>query len=167
MTVITPGNGATLLSNTLEGQMLEIATFLKLAEQSPAKNPNSRNFIGITCNFSTLIANITFSLPAAPGINNVGQLLTTATPYLQTTGFNPGSGGTFTSETPEAYLLELVTALQIKEADGVKNPTQANNVSATYDSDELIFDGTASLPLEILIQLDGSIKILADEYLLD
>jgi hypothetical protein len=167
MTAIIPGSGASISAATLEGQLLELAVFLKIAEQSPSKNPNSRNFIGITFNLSTLIASITFSLPASPGVNSSGQLLTTATPYLQNTGFTPGSGGTFLSANPEAYFMELVTALQINEANTAKNPALANNVSAVYDSDEQLFDGTATLPIEVSLQLDGSIKTIADEYLLD
>jgi hypothetical protein len=160
MTAIIPGSGASISAATLEGQLLELAVFLKIAEQSPSKNPNSRNFIGITFNLSTLIASITFSLPASPGVNS-------ATPYLQNTGFTPGSGGTFLSANPEAYFMELVTALQINEANTAKNPALANNVSAVYDSDEQLFDGTATLPIEVSLQLDGSIKTIADEYLLD
>jgi hypothetical protein len=167
MTQTTPGTGATLKANTIEGQLLELVTFLKLAEQTPAKNPNSRNFIGIVINSGTLIANISFSIPATPGINSSGQLITTATTYLQNTGFTPGTGGTFLSTSPEAYLLELITSLQINEANTTKNPAQANNVSATYSSDELLFEGSASLPIEISLQPDGSIKLIADEYLAD
>jgi hypothetical protein len=167
MSQVTPGSGATLKADSLEGQLLELASFLKKAEQTPAQNPNARNFIGITCNFSTLVASITFSLPASPGINSSGQLITTATPYLQNTGFTAGSGGTFLSPTPEGYFLELIVSLQISEANSAKNPTLVNNISAIYDTDEQLFDGTAALPFVFSSQTDGSVALVPEEYLLD
>lgn len=166
MALITPGSG-TLKSATAEDQLLELATYIKNLEQQPSKNPSATNKITITHNLTSLQATITFSLPAKPGINNLGQPITTADNYLQNTGFTNDGSGTFKSDKPENYFLELITYLQIKEADTTKNIDGSNNVTASYDSDENLFSGSVSLPIDVALQSDGSTKIQASEYLRD
>jgi hypothetical protein len=167
MTAITPGIGGTLKAPSAEGQLLELSSFIRFKEQLAATNPNSRTNLTVSYNFQTFAANMTFSMPAAPGINASGQAIITAIPYLVSTGFTAGTGGTFKSTTPEAYLLELVTYLQIKEADASKNPTTANNISADYSSDDNIFSGNATMPFIASLDTNGHTIISADEYLKD
>jgi hypothetical protein len=103
MTVITPGVDATLKSDNAEGQLLELAAFFRFNEQLTTTNPTNRIGVSVNCNLSTFTSNITFSLTAQPGINSIGQPITSASVYLQNTGFTPGVDGTFKSTTPEAY----------------------------------------------------------------
>jgi hypothetical protein len=167
MTAITLSSGGTLKSDNAENQLLELATFIKLTEQTPAKNPTNSNNLQITYNAQTLLVTINYSMPAVSGINTSGQPITTAANYLINTGFESGSDGTFKSTSPESYFLELITYLQIQESNPAKNPNSENNVTFTYNSDENKFSGTATLFIDISIQPDGSNKIIVNEYLRD
>lgn len=60
-----------------------------------------------------------------------------------------------------------MTYLQIKEADITKNNDSLNYVTATYDSDDNTFSGTASIPIIAGLDSSGNIQISADEYLKD
>lgn len=167
MTVVTPGSQATLKAAKAESQLLELLTFLKLMELQPNKNPEGKNNVSINYNVTTQLANISFTVDATPQINNLGQMVTIAKPYLVNTGFTPGTGGTFVSSTPEAYLLELLSFIQIKESDPTKNLNSENNVAFTYDVDRNTFSGSVTLPIETSLQNDGNVKITAKEYLKD
>lgn len=167
MTAITPGNNGTLKSDSAEGQLLELAAFIRFAEQLATTNPTNRNAVTVAYNLQTFTANLTFTIPAIPGINANGQSIITASAYLINTNFNVGTAGTFKSTTPEAYLLELITYIQIKESDITKNTLNSNNVTANYDSDDNVFSGSATIPIIAALDEDGNTKIIADEYLKD
>lgn len=167
MTVVTPGSQATLKASKAESQLLELLTYIKLMELQPSKNPDNKSNVSINYNLGTQLANMTFSIDAIPEINNLGQMVSVAKPYLQNTNFTSGSGGTFVSSTPEAYLLELLSFIQIKESDSTKNTNNDNNVAFTYDVDRSLFSGNVTLPIEVSLQDDGTVKVTAKEYLRD
>ncbi len=165
MTGITPGVGATILSDSAEGQLLEVVALIKNHEKVPSKNPTNATRVSCSFNLGGGVANISFQIPATPVINETGQVVQNAATYLQNTSFAAGDGGTFKSTTIEAYLLEVATHLQIKESNTIKNPNNLNNVQVTFDSDEGIVNGTVSLP--IIFEVSNGVRVLADEYLLD
>lgn len=167
MGAITPGSGATIKSGTAEGQLIETIAFIKSQEQLASRNPKGSNAVQMSFNLGTLQASLSFTMPAQPGINTLGQPITTADIYLQNTGFIPGTGGTFVSTTPEAYLLEVATYIQMQEQLANKNPEGVSNVSSVFDADELTFSGNATIPIEVALTSDGSIQVAADEYLRD
>jgi hypothetical protein len=164
MTEITPGTDGTLKTDTAEGQLLELFTYLQLAEANAVKNPNGRNFISGTYNIDTLVFSGSFSLPVL-FTTLAGQISIGATEYLTNPGFDAGSGGTFTSDNPAQYLLEIITFLQNREADTEVNPQQINNVSGTLDTDSRLFSGTVSIPLTMTLSNSGDAVFSAKEYL--
>jgi len=166
MTAVTPGTGATIQSDNAEQQLLDCVALIKNWEKVPAKNPTNANTINCSFSLSTGIANISFQIPATPSINNEGKQVQTANSYLVNTGFTPGTGGTFKSETIEGYFLEVLSYLEILEGSTNKNPNQNNYISSAFDSDARNANGTATIPF--LFELGtNSIEFTASEYLLD
>jgi hypothetical protein len=166
MTAIIPGSEGTIQSSSAEQVLLDCITLIKNLEKIPTKNPTNTN--GVSCSFglNTAIASISFQMPAKPTINDIGQQVQTPTNYLSNTGFIPGTGGTFKSSSIEGYLLEVITYLEIMEANATKNPNAQNYISSSFDSDNRVVTGVITLP--IVFELGSEfIKIMADEYLLD
>jgi hypothetical protein len=166
MTAIIPGSGGTIQSTNAEQVLLDCITLIKNLEKVPSKNPTNTNGVSCSLGLNTAIANISFNMPAIPALNNSGQQVQTASSYLSNTEFTPGTGGTFKSSSIEGYLLEIVTYLEIVESNSTKNPNSNNYISSTFDSDNRVVTGVATLP--IIFELGSEfIKIMADEYLLD
>lgn len=166
MTAIIPGSGGTIQSSSAEQALLDCITLIKNLEKIPSKNPNNTNGVSCSLGLNTSIANISFNMPAIPTLNDSGQQVQAASNYLLNTNFTPGSGGTFKSSSIEGYLLEIVTYLEIVESNPTKNPNSNNYVSSTFDSDNRVVTGVATIP--IIFELGSEfIKIMADEYLLD
>ncbi|PAX52011.1 hypothetical protein [Brunnivagina elsteri] len=166
MTTVTPGTGATILSDNAEQQLLDCIALIKNWEKIPAKNPNNGNTINCSFSLSSGIANITFQIPALPSINDLGQQVQNPASYLINTDFTPGTGGTFKSLTVEGYFLEVLSYLEIVEGNPNKNPNQNNYISSSFDSDARNANGNATIP--IVFELgDGFVKTMANEYLLD
>jgi hypothetical protein len=164
MTVVTPGTNGTLKKATAEGQLLELITFLQLAEANTAKNPNARNFVSGTFNIDSLVFSGSFNFPVITTVL-AGQISVGASEYLNNHGFTAGTGGTFISDNPAQHLLEIATFLQNREADTLFNPQGLNNISTTIDGDSGIFSGTISLNLEMLLTAEGKTEFSAKEYL--
>lgn len=167
MATIQAGSGETFKSSTAEGRLIEAVCFLRLAELDIAKNPGEIN--GVIGEFS--IADLSFTgqynLPCSQSLTTVGALSIAASPYLQNTGFSQGTGSpTFKSSTIEAYLLEILSYLQVLESDSTKNPEQINNVSGTFNSDTNIYSGTFSIPVQLVLDGVGKATFQAVEYLL-
>lgn len=165
MATITPGTGATIKSSSAEGQAVEILTYLQLQGTNTARNTLGANNIVGTVDLDQQVYSGTFSLPATQTISNSGSLSIVATPYLSGVIFSPGTGGTFKSETPEAYALEVLMALQGIEQTPGRNPNNANNVTGSYNSDTRIYSGSFSLPVDVSIDESGGVSITADPYL--
>jgi hypothetical protein len=167
MTIAIPGNGATIQSDSVEQQLIDCVVLIKNLEKNTAKNPTNKNAIACSFNLSTGVSNISFQVPAIPIINSSGQQVQQANGYLIETGFSPGTDGTFKSEIIEAYLLEILTYLEILEGNTSKNPNQNNYVASTFDADARSASGTATIPITFEVGTGNTIKIMASEYLLD
>jgi hypothetical protein len=166
MAIITLSSGSTFKNSTAEGHLLEVITYLQNQELNIASNPTNKDFLQITYNLNNMIAIASFGIPAVQSINNAGQVVTSGSDYLQGITFTPGEGGTFKSTTLSQYFLEIVTFLQIKEADPLVNTQNENNIFSSYDADDKIFSGTVNLPLTVSFDDLGHPLITAKEYLL-
>lgn len=165
MTIVTAGTGGTIQSDNAEQQLLDCIALIKGWEKG-AQNPNRGNTINCSFGLGSALAVISFQIPASPSINDAGQQVQSAIPYLVNTNFTPGSEGTFKSASVEAYFLEILSYLEIIETNTTKNPSGVNNVSSSFDSDGKVVTGTANIPFTFEID-NGFIKFMADEYLLD
>lgn len=171
VTLINIGSdsNSTLKAESVEGQLLEICTFIKDAERTTTKNPENRNSItSFSCNFITKVANIGFTFPLSQGINSNGQPISTATNYLVNTGFVGATEGTLLSNSPEKVFLELLTYIQLLENDVTKNPDGNNNVTFSIEGDDSVVTGNMSLPILFGTNATtGEVVIGANEYLRD
>lgn len=166
MATLTPGDGATIKSNTIEGVLQELCTYLQIGEFSAINNPNGLNNIvgthlqdskGFTCNYT---------IPVRQELNTLGQIVYSAVDYLTDLTFTPGTGGTFKSTTCAGYLMEAIIYCQNLEQNVSKNPNRENNITGTFNSDSTVFSGTIDLPVSVSINAAGQIIYIADEYLL-
>lgn len=163
--MITPGSGNTFTAATAEGHLLEICTYLQVQEKNLSSNPTGKDFFQVSFNLNDMVTGISFAIPAEQSIGTSGQVLTSASDYLQGITFTPGASGTFKSTTLSQYFLEVVTYLQIKENTTVNNPQLANNISSSFDADDKLFSGSISLPISIGFDATGHPVITATEYL--
>ncbi|WP_375471009.1 hypothetical protein, partial [uncultured Nostoc sp.] len=99
-------------------------------------------------------------------IDSTGQVITSASDYLQGITFSPGTDGTFKSQTLSQYFLEVVTFLQIKENNPTSNLQLVNNISSSYAADDKLFSGSATLPISITLDANGHPVVSAIEYLI-
>jgi hypothetical protein len=166
VTTINLGANSFFKSVTAEALLLEVITYIQNKELSLSSNSTNKDFVQVTYNLNNMTAVGSFTIPAIQSINDAGQVLTSGSDYLQGITFTPGDGGTFKSLSLSQYFLEIVTYLQIKEADLLLNPQNENNIFSSYDADDKIFSGTISLPLTISFDELGRPVITAKEYLL-
>lgn len=166
MVAITAGSGGTFVSSTAEGRLLEAVTFLQKQEADTSKNPTGRD--GVTASFDLEGATFsgTYSLPVAMAIAANGSVALTATPYITGATFAPGSGSpTFVSTAIEAYLLEVLTFLQSKEANSTSNPNGLNNVTGSYNADSGLYQGGFTIPCSFALSASGKLEVTANAYL--
>ncbi len=163
MATITPGSGATIISPTLEGQIMECLVFMELAESDSSKNPQIRDQVQVSWSNSTSF-NASYTIAGTQAIDNTGRPSFTPTPYLTTT-FSAGSGGTFKSVTVEAYLLELLTRAEIWEGNSSKNTSSASNISGQFDTNTATWTWSIFLNTTLSLSGDGTARIVAKEYL--
>jgi hypothetical protein len=165
MAAITTATEETLKSTTAEARLLEIFTYLQQAESDKVKNPNLIDYVQGSFNANTLTFTGSFNLPIGQVIDASGNIVISATTYLNDSTFNPGTDGTFKATNPSQYLIEIVTFLQNRELDTTKNPQGKNLVTGSLSTDENIYSGSVSLPLTMAINIDGSVSFTAQEYL--
>jgi hypothetical protein len=166
MTTINLGANGSFKSVKAEALLLEVITYIQDKELNVSSNSTNKDFVQITYNLNNMTAVGSFSIPAVQSINDAGQVVTSGSDYLQGIIFTPGDGGTFKSLSLSQYFLEIVTYLQIREADLTLNPQNENNIFSSYDADDKIFSGTITLPLTVSFDDLGQPVITAKEYLL-
>jgi hypothetical protein len=72
---------------------------------------------------------------------------------------------TLNATTIEGQLMELVTAIQIKENDAASNPNNQNRVTGSFNSDNGTFTGTFNLQIQQTVDATGKPTFTALEYL--
>jgi hypothetical protein len=166
MSVITTGGGtATLKSTTAEGQLLEIISFMRIMEQNLTNNPQGLNKITASLDIKNLSISGNFSFNLTKTESTDFGTLFKISEYLISTGFSSGTGGTFKSPTPANYMREVLEYLQSLEANPNKNLQAANNITTSFDTDDLLYSGTFSFNLNLSIASNGATTFTAKEYL--
>lgn len=167
MATIVTGESGTLKAITLEGQLQEAAILLQLLEATPANNPEQIDRVSVSHDPDANIFTSSFSFPVNQNINELGHINYSAFDYLVNINFSPGIGGTFKSTTLTGYLMEMLIYTQNIERQSTRNPSSRNGAIGNFNSDNTLFTGSLNLPVLISIEIDGSIKYIADEYLID
>ncbi|BAZ50509.1 hypothetical protein NIES4103_31250 [Nostoc sp. NIES-4103] len=160
MVAITLGTGGTLVKTTAEGQLLEIISFLQKAEANTTFNPSKVDYVAGTCNLNNSTFSGSYNIPITRTRNSTGQLVSEAKQYLTGITFTAGTDGTFKSNNPAQYLLEIVTFLQEKELTATDT---TYGVTDTTDGDTMTISGSITLPLEMSIE-NGNTIFSAKEY---
>lgn len=166
MASIIPGTDASFTVATAEGQAVAAITFLNQRETTALANPNAEDRIDGVYDTDLLTFAGNFRLPAIQTLNDAGQLVIVATPYLNGGTFTPGTTGTFKSIGIEAYCLEVLMYIQNLELQPAKNPQNRNGVTGSYNSDTKLYTGTFNFPVTQEIGADGAVRFQAVEYLL-
>ena len=166
MATIPTNTGSTLQSGTAEGRFLELCSFLQILQNDLTKNPNKIFYVSISINASTLISNITFSIPTSISSDSIGNILLVAQPFPISCEFNHGTEDYFKSLNPLQYLMEIIIYLQKLESNPTKNPDNLNYISADFSTDEGIYSGYCSLPLTMSIDNNFQPTFAAKPYLL-
>lgn len=76
-----------------------------------------------------------------------------------------GSDATFNFAALEESLPALIRLGQISERDSVKNPSGRNYITSSENEDSATLTASVNFPVQLQIQSDGSIKIIASDYL--
>lgn len=166
MASVTTGAGATIVSDTAEGQLFHAALLLQHYEGDLARNPEKRDYIQCNFNHNKLLFSANFNFPCAQQIAPSGRPCYAARKYLDDSGFTPGSGGTFVSTDLPSFILEVLAFCQILEGDLSTNPTKANNISYVYGGDTGIVSGSLAVPYIFNLQ-GGKITMVPTEYLVN
>lgn len=168
MASISPGSLGTFKSTTAEGRLIEIVTYLDNLERNATNNPEAKDAISWRIDSADQAFSGTFSLPAQQAIGVGGVLQISALPYITGGNLSPGGDApTFVSAVPEAHLLEVLMTLQGWEANATRNPNNYNYITGTYNSDSRLYQGTFKIPVTTALETDGSLKVVAAEYLSD
>jgi hypothetical protein len=167
MASVTPGTGGTIKSTTAEGQLMEIMTFISQKQASLVTNPSEVINVTGSHDQQALLYSGTYQFSVTQALAANGSLTLTAATYLVGTAFQEGTDGTFKSNSPEGYALEVLMYLQAKEQDGNSNPNSRNYITGTYNSDTGIYQGSFSIP--VILGLDAATGVVnygANPYLL-
>lgn len=167
MAVITVGDIGTLKAVTAEGQLKEIITYLRIQELTVIKNPQQRNHVRARIDETNLVYTADWDLPLTripSTLATQGQGIWKPINYLIGDTFSPGVGGTFTSDSAPAMLMEIALYLQDLES----SPTNSgflNNVSGSISIDDKIFTGSCTFGLEISISATGGTCFTVKPYI--
>lgn len=170
MTKVNVGTGSTLISNSAEGQLLELITLLKIKELNTVIDPNRiysadiTNIFNIEINLLGFICKVSLSITATQSAAT-GSIIVSANGAYDGNYFNAGVGGTFKSNNPLQYLLEIISFMEERESSIATNAYLENRVISGYSLDRKTFSATINLPIELQL-VGGKMNINVKEYLL-
>lgn len=167
MATITPGVAATITATTAEGQAFQLLQWWQLQEENPLINPTQLEYF--TGDKSTDTGNKffegTWKIPAT--FTATVPLTIVGNPLYQGLTFTPGTTpGTFTATTPTAYTLQVLFWLVNRENDSSFNPDRISNITAKYDANLGMCEGTFKLPYTTTLLANGGTQDVARPYLL-
>lgn len=159
MASITAGSGATIQSESLEGQFFQIVEYFQELEKIGG---NTTSYFSGSYDSDTLLFDGTFTVPVI-----LGETMTFAgkTEGFLSGTFTPGTGGTFTAATALDYFLQVLARIVNWQANNAKNPTVDKNITATINIATGTLSGSFSLPFDKQMTASG-ISIAPREYLL-
>jgi hypothetical protein len=167
MAIITPGVGATILAPTAEGQAFQLLQWWQMQEENLSINPLQQEYFTGIKNTDTgnKFFEGSWKIPTTFAATALFTLVPAAL-YLGLT-FTPGTTpGTFTGATPTAYTLQVLLWLVNRESNSVFNPDGFFNVTAKYDANAGIYQGTFKLPYTTSLLPNGGTQDVARAYLL-
>lgn len=165
MALITPGAGGTIQAPTAEGQAFQLLQWWQIQEENPLINPNNEEYFTGSKNTDTnnKFFEGTWKIPAS--FLPAPLTLTASTIYLELV-FSCGTAGTFVGQTPTAYTLEVLLWLVDRENDSNYNPDKSNYITAKYDANLRMWEGTFKLPYQTILLSNGGTQDTARTYLL-
>jgi len=164
MAIITPGTGATINALTIEGQLFQLVHFINSAESIAGGDFNNFSLEKsedglLTCAF-TLSGQFLFT-PAT------GIYTESATPYLASTSFLPGSPlGTIKGTTLAQYFIDAMSYALVWQKNVTKNPQKVTGVQMSFDYSLCTYTGNLSLPYATALGAGGIISESATEWLI-
>jgi hypothetical protein len=163
MTSVTVGSGATIGSDTVEGQFLQLIEYFQSLE---ANNGNTTNFFAGTYDSDTLVFTGNFQIPikfsGTTGLTFTGDPDTGSFPSGT---FTPGTGGFFTATLAINYFIQVICHLMSLQNDLTKNPQKNQNVTATLNLNRNLLTGNFTVPY-LKTATPTGISIVAASYLL-
>lgn len=167
MATVTPGTGGTIKSTTAEGQLHEIISFISQKQASISTNPSEAINVSANHDQQALLFSGTYQFSVSQTIGANGALTLTVNSYLVGTAFQVGTSGTFKSNSPEGYALEVLMYLQNRELNASFNPNNRNYITGSYNSDTGLYQGSFSIPVILGIDaVSGVVNYGANPYLL-
>ena len=163
MTNVTPGDGATTPSGTVEGKFLQLIEYYQSLE---AGNGNTTNFFSGTYDSDTLIFTGNYQVPIK--FSGPASLTFTGDPdtgNFPSGAFTPGTGGFFTAPLAINYFIQVVCHLMTLQNDLGKNPQRIQNVTATLNLNRNTLSGNFTVPY-VKVATPTGISINAATYLL-
>jgi hypothetical protein len=167
MAIITPGVAATITAASAEGQAFQLLQWWQLQEENLLINPTQSEYF--TGSKSTDTGNKffegTWKIPASFAAED--PITISAKQLYQGLTFTPGSTpGTFTATSPTAYTLQVLLWLINRESDSSFNPDRISNITAKYDANSGMYEGTFKLPYITTLLENGGTQDSARPYLL-
>jgi hypothetical protein len=159
--------GSSLKSTTIPGAFLETCLLLDAAEKSRnGANPGiaPKNNVSIAIATDEGVATITASLPADVTVSALGVQYN-AKDYLGGVYADFTAGGDLTSTTAMDALVQVASLLAAAEKNIQPVEDQPNNVQVESSSESGTITVSATLPVTTTINTDGTIKIVAIDYL--
>ena len=166
MAPIISGENGTFTGDTAEKQLFQVMTWWQYQEENKAVNPNGEEYF--TGNKNTDTDNKFFEGTwKIPAIFSPKPVMITAGTIYQNLIFTPGTGGTFTGSTPEAYTLEVLLWLIQRQNDTSNyNPDKYEYITASFNANQTFWEGKYKLPYQSTLLPNGGIQDIARAYLL-
>jgi hypothetical protein len=166
MAAVKPGEGGTFWGDTAEKTMFQAFRWWGIQEENTNINPNGEEYFRGVLNTDTdnKFYEGSWKIPA---YFSPKPLTMTAGVIYQGLNFTPGTGGTFTGETPTAYTLEVIMWIIQRQNDTSNyNPDKYNYLTAQYDAALQMWQGTFKLPYLTTLLPNGGTQDIARAYLL-
>ncbi|MFK0733475.1 MAG: hypothetical protein ACIWVG_20365 [Gloeotrichia echinulata HAB0833] len=152
--------GGTLKSINKPAAFLEIAHLINEAERAASTVDVTLDNVTVTYDTGARTASISATLPVGGNINSGGQIVISATNYLGSSAFNPGTSGELKAANYPAAFLELAQLLASAES-----LTTTNNISISIDLEGLTATVSATLPVVPTIDASGRPLFTASDYI--
>jgi hypothetical protein len=156
---------------TFSGTTAEMVVFQELAwwglqEENKTLNPNGEEyFTGVkSTDTDNKFFEGTWKIPA---LFTPTPITITAGTIYQGVNFKPGTGGTFTGATAEAYTLTtLLWLIQRQNDTSNYNPDKFEYITGLYNANSGMWEGTFKLPYQTILLPNGGTQDIARAYLL-
>ena len=162
MATVTAGTGGTVNATTIEGQLWQLTHLINSAEKGLAAQRFNIS------KSDDLILEGDFTIPGQVVYTpSTGVFSNSASPYLPTLTFNPGSPvGTIKATTLSQYFIDVVNYIVHWQNQPAKNPNSLTNCTLTFDYNSLEYAGRIILPYTSSMGVNGSIIETATEWLI-